>query len=387
VNTPGLAPERCLAHLDMDAFYASVELLRYPQLQGQPVVIGGRRRTTEEGDAAEFALLADYQGRGVVTTATYAAREFGVHSGMALMQAARRCPQAVLLPADFEQYRRYSLRFKAAIATIATRVEDRGIDEVYIDFGAVAGGAVEGGLPLARRIQQAIRASTGLSCSIGVAPNKLLAKLASEMDKPNGVTILGSADLAARVWPLPCRKINGIGPKASARLEQLGIRTIGELSRCELAWLIDQFGRHYGHWLHEVSWGRDARELVTESDPVSMSCETTFERDLHAVRDRPELSAVFTSLCERLAADLARHGFAGRTIGVKLRYDNFQSVTRARTLEYHTADAAVIRHTAGLCLKRAPLERRLRLLGVRVGGLVPAAAAQPRPAIEVLELF
>ena len=379
--------ERCIAHLDMDAFYASVELLRYPQLKGQPVVIGGRRRTAGEGNATAFARLDEYQGRGVVTTATYSAREFGVHSGMALMQAARRCPQAVLLPADFEEYRRYSRLFKSAIAAIATRVEDRGIDEVYIDFGAIVGGAVEGGRVLARRIQQAILASTGLSCSIGVAPNKLLAKLASEMDKPSGVTILDSADLAERVWPLPCRKINGVGPKASARLEQLGIRTIGELSRCEPGWLIDQFGRHYGQWLHEVSWGRDARELVIESEPVSMSCETTFERDLHAVRDRPELSAVFTSLCERLAADLARHGFAGRTIGVKLRYDNFQSVTRAQTLEYHTADATVIRHTAGLCLKRAPLERRLRLLGVRVGGLVPTAAAQPRPAVEVLELF
>jgi DNA polymerase-4 len=371
----------------MDAFYASVELLRYPQLTGQPVVIGGRRRTAGEGNTSEFARLADYQGRGVVTTATYAAREFGIHSGMALMQAARHCPQAVLLPADFEEYRRYSRLFKNAIAAIAVRIEDRGIDEVYIDFGAVEGGAAEGGRILARRIQQAILATTGLSCSIGVAPNKLLAKLASEMDKPNGVTILGSADLAARVWPLPCRKINGVGPKASARLEELGIRTIGELSRCAPEWLVDQFGRHYGQWLHQVSWGRDARELVIESEPVSMSCETTFERDLHAVRDRPELSAVFTSLCERLAADLARHGFAGRTIGVKLRYDNFQCVTRAQTLEYHTADATVIRHTAGLCLKRAPLERRLRLLGVRVGGLVPAAAAQSRPAVEVLELF
>jgi len=387
VSASSTPPERCIAHLDMDAFYASVELLRYPQLKGQPVVIGGRRRSVAEGNESEFERLAQYQGRGVVTTATYAARTFGIQSGMALMQAARRCPEAVLLPADFDQYRRYSRLFKSTIAAIATRVEDRGIDEVYIDFGAVAGGAEQGGLTLARRIQQAILASTGLSCSIGVAPNKLLANLASEMDKPNGVTILGGADLAERVWPLPCRKINGVGPKASARLEQLGIRSIGDLSRCAPEWLVDRFGRHYGQWLHEVAWGRDERELVTDSEPVSMSCETTFERDLHAVRDRPELSAVFTSLCERLAADLARHGFAGRTIGVKLRYDNFQSVTRAQTLEFHTADAAVIRHTAGLCLKRAPLERRLRLLGVRVGGLVPAAAAQARPAVEVLELF
>ena len=387
------APERRIAHLDMDAFYASVELLRYPQLAGQPVVIGGRRRSGSEGNAQEFARLDSYQGRGVVTTATYAAREFGVHSGMGLMQAARLCPGAVLLPADFDEYRRYSRLFKAAIAAIAPRVEDLGIDEVYIDFDAVAGGAEQGSRLLALRIQQAVHSGTGLSCSIGVAPNKLLAKLASEFDKPNGITVIHASDLAERVWPLPCRKINGVGPKASARLEQLGVRTIGELARCEPRWLIEQFGRHTGHWLHEVSWGRDQRELSTHSEPVSMSCETTFERDLHAVRDRSELSAVFTSLCERLAADLARHGYAGRTIGVKLRYDNFQSVTRAQTLEFHTAEAAVIRRTAGQCLKRAPLDRRLRLLGVRVGGLLSASEAQARTvaleplAAKSLDLF
>ncbi len=389
-------PERRIAHLDMDAFYASVELLRYPQLAGQPVVIGGRRRSGRDdkssGDKLDsFARLDSYQGRGVVTTATYAARKFGVHSGMGLMQAARLCPQAVLLPADFDEYRRYSRLFKDAIAALAPRVEDRGIDEVYIDFDAVDGGAEEGGRPLALRIQQAIKASTGLGCSIGVAPNKLLAKLASEFDKPNGITIIYTSDLAERVWPLPCRKINGVGPKASARLEQLGVKTIGELARCEPRWLIEQFGRHTGFWLHEVSWGRDQRELSTHSEPVSMSCETTFERDLHAVRDRPELSAVFTSLCERLAADLAQHGYAGRTIGVKLRYDNFQSVTRAQTLDFHTADAAVIRRTAGRCLKRAPLDRRLRLLGVRVGSLVSAAEAQSLArsplAVKSLDLF
>jgi DNA polymerase-4 len=398
MSEPAAAPERRIAHLDMDAFYASVELLRYPQLEGHPVVIGGRRRSSRDDNAREgksssdkpdsFERLDSYQGRGVVTTATYAAREFGVHSGMGLMQAARLCPQAVLLPADFDEYRRYSRLFKDEIAAIAPRVEDRGIDEVYIDFDAVEGGAENGGQPLALRIQKAIRASTGLSCSIGVAPNKLLA---SEFDKPNGVTIIYARDLAERVWPLPCRKINGVGPKASARLEQLGVRTIGELARCELRWLIEEFGRHTGHWLHEVSWGRDQRELSTHSEPVSMSCETTFERDLHAVRDRPELSAVFTSLCERLAADLAQHGYAGRTIGVKLRYDNFQSVTRAQTLDFHTADAAVIRRTAGRCLKRAPLDRRLRLLGVRVGSLVSAAEAQSLaqvpPAEKSLDLF
>jgi len=381
--------ERRIAHLDMDAFYASVELLRYPQLAGQPVVIGGRRSSAGREGAAGFEHLAEYAGRGVVTTATYAARDFGVHSGMALMHAARLCPQAVLLPADFEQYRHYSRLFKSAVMALAPRMEDRGIDEVYIDFDAAPGGTEQGGRTLATQIQQAVRASTGLSCSIGVAPNKLLAKMASELNKPNGITILQAADLAERIWPLPCRKIHGVGPKANERLEQLGIHTIGELAHCERSWLIGHFGRHHGGWLHEAAWGRDARDIVTSSEPVSMSCETTFERDLHAVRDRPELSAVFTSLCERLAADLQRHGYAGRTVAIKLRYDNFRSVTRARTLDFHTADAVVIRRTAGLCLKRAPLDRRLRLLGVRMGGLVSAEAARAPAAAapDSLELF
>jgi DNA polymerase IV len=389
MSTIAARSERRIAHLDMDAFYASVELLRYPQLAGQPVVIGGRRSGAGGDAAAGFERLADYQGRGVVTTATYAARDFGVHSGMALMHAARLCPQAVLLPADFEQYRHYSRLFKAAVTALAPRTEDRGIDEVYIDFDAAPGGTEQGGRALASQIQQAVRASTGLSCSIGVAPNKLLAKMASELDKPNGITILYTSDLAERIWPLPCRRINGVGPKASERLEQLGIRTIGELAQCERGWLVGQFGPHHGGWLHEAAWGRDARDIVTSSEPVSMSCETTFDRDLHAVRDRAELSAVFTSLCERLAADLQRHGYAGRTIAIKLRYDNFRSVTRARTLDFHTADALVIRRTAGLCLKRAPLERRLRLLGVRVGGLVTAdLARRSAPATpDSLELF
>jgi len=376
-----LNTERCIAHLDMDAFYASVELLRYPQLRGLPVVIGGRRRRGDPAAAAgtgELARLADYTGRGVVTTATYAAREFGVHSGLGLMKAARLCPQALLLPADFEEYRRYSRLFKAAVTAIAPRMEDRGIDEVYIDFDAVpaeltADGAVDRKLALATRMQRAVFAGTGLTCSIGVAPNKLLAKIASELNKPNGITIVHATDLAEKIWPLPCRRINGVGPKAAARLEELQIHTIGELAQCERGWLIEHFGRHHGAWLHEAAWGRDERDVVTHSEPVSMSCETTFERDLHAVRDRPELSALFTSLCERVAADLQRHGYAGRTIGIKLRYDNFQSVTRAVTLPAHTAEAVVIRRNAGLCLRRAPLERRLRLLGVRVGGLVRAA--------------
>ncbi len=371
----------------MDAFFASVELLRYPQLKGLPVVIGGRRRreddalskiapTPDQIPVEAFPRLTSYTGRGVITTATYAARQFGVGSAMGLMKAAKLCPQAILLPVDFDEVRRISRLFKRTITDIAPVMEDRGIDEVYIDFTDAPEGELEGGRVLAQRIQQSIFEATGLTCSIGVAPNKLLAKLASEFQKPNGISIVSMDDLQTLIWPLPCRKVNGIGPKSDERLQAQGIRTVGDIAARDRDWLMAQFGKSHGAWLHEVSWGRDERGLVTESEPVSMSRETTFERDLHAVHDRAELGAIFTRLCEQVEADLQRKGYTGRTIGIKLRFDNFQSVTRDTTIEEPTADAAIIRRQAGLNLKRVDLSRRLRLLGVRVGKLVKTEPAK-----------
>jgi len=382
---------RRIAHLDMDAFFASVELLRYPQLKGLPVVIGGGRRREDEmferlrqahperdwssTDLAHippefFPRLEHYAGRGVATTATYAARQFGVGSAMGLMKAAKLCPQAILLPVDFDEVKRVSRLFKSTIREIAPVMEDRGVDEVYIDFTDVPGGQREGGRVLARLIQKSIFQATGLTCSIGVAPNKLIAKMASEFNKPNGISIVQVDDLQTLIWPLPCRKINGVGPKADAKLQGHGIHTIGDLAQRARGWLIEHFGKSYGAWLHEVSWGRDERPVQTESEPVSMSRETTFDRDLHAVRDRAELGAVFTRLCEQVADDLQRKGYMGKTIGIKLRYDNFQIVTRDVTIDAFTSDASTIRRQAGLCLKRVDLSRRIRLLGVRVGKLV-----------------
>ena len=374
---------RRIAHLDMDAFFASIELLRYPQLKGLPVVIGGGRRRVDEDllatqgeralrfiPVADFPLLKDYLGRGVITTATYAARQFGIGSAMGMMKAAKLCPQAIVLPVDFDEVRKYSRLFKSTIREIAPLVEDRGVDEVYIDFTEVPGGQREGGRVLARLIQKEIFVRTGLSCSVGVAPNKLIAKMASEFNKPNGISIVHEADLAEKIWPLRCRKINGIGPKADEKLAQLGIQTIGELAQQEPAFLIQHFGKATGAWMHHSAWGRDDRPVVTESEPVSISRETTFERDLHAVRDKAELGAIFTALCDKLAGDLAAKSYLGKTIGIKLRYDNFKSVTRDQTVQSYTADAKTIRQIAGLCLKRVPLDRRLRLLGVRVGTLI-----------------
>jgi len=372
-------PARYVAHLDMDAFYASVELLRHPALRGRPVVIGGRRQGAPDG---AIPTLRGYAGRGVITTATYEARQYGLHSGMGLMKAAKLAPDALVLPADFDEYRRYSRMFKDAVRAIAPEVEDRGIDEIYIELtGLVAAGAADGAPDpwvrarvAATDIQRAVREATGLTCSIGVTPNKLLSKLASELEKPGGLTVVTAADVPSRVWPLPARKVNGIGPKAAARLETLGIRTIGELAAAAPALLVAHFGKSYGAWMHEAAHGRDDRPVVTRSEPKSISRETTFEDDLHAVRDRERLSRIFTGLCVKVADDLRRKGYEGRTIGLKLRYDNFRTVTRDCTLLEPTADAAAIRRAAGECLKRVPLDRRIRLLGVRVGALAPAAA-------------
>jgi DNA polymerase-4 len=382
-----MPPRRWIAHLDMDAFYASVELLRYPELLGQPVVIGGGRRHQPEWQAdgtRRFATLAGYAGRGVITTATYAARDLGVHSGMGLMKAALRAPQSVLLPVDHEQYRAYSRRFKAAVAEVAPVIEDRGIDEIYIDLSdhpgaqdAVAHDPLGGVRAVALDIKNNVKRATGLNCSIGVTPNKLLSKIASELDKPDGLTILTMVDLETRIWPLPVRRINGIGPKAGAKLAALGLETVGQIAAQDRGWLVQHFGKSYGAWLHEASHGVDDRPVVTFSEPVSMSRETTFDRDLHAKRDKAELGAVFTQLAEQVASDLQRKGYVGRTIGIKLRFEDFKTVTRDMSIELPTAEAATIRLAAGLCLKRVDLARRIRLLGVRVANLQRAPGAGP----------
>ena len=361
-------PPRRIAHLDMDAFYASVELLRYPELRGHPVVIGGRslhQPAMRADGSREFARLRDYAGRGVVTTSTYEARALGVFSAMGMMKAAKLAPEAFLLPADFEAYRHHSRSFKQAVAAIAALIEDRGIDEIYIDLTEIP----EDSLPLAQRIKDAVRTATGLSCSIGIAPNKLLAKICSELDKPDGITLLTMDDLETRIWPMPVRKINGIGPKAGEKLAAIGVHTIGDLAQQSMTQLQMHFGRSYGEWLHHAAHGVDDRPVVTYSEPKSISRETTFERDLHARLDKEKLSEIFTALCQRVAQDLVRKAYLGKTIGIKLRYDDFKTVTRDVTLTEATDDPAVIRRAAGECLKRVPLERRLRLLGVRVGGL------------------
>lgn len=387
--------ERRIAHLDMDAFYASVELLRYPQLIGQAVVVGGKgERPPADCALSDFKRLRHYAGRGVATTASYEARKLGVHSAMGLMKAASLAPDAFLLPADFDAYRHYSRLFKEAVAEIAPQIENRGIDEIYIDLTEVTGESVE----LAQRIKDNVRRATGLSCSIGVTPNKLLSKIASELDKPDGLTVLTYADIPSRIWPLAVGKINGVGPKTTTRLEAMGIRAIGELARAPMDSLIAAFGQRYGRWLVDAAQGKDDRPVVMVSEPKSISRETTFERDLDPRRDRAALTGILTALCERVSQDLARKGYVGKTVGVKLRYEDFHTVTRDHTLAAPVAGPAEILGAARECLKRVPLDRKLRLLGVRVASLSPLDAKvaadcpqreschPPRPG-ETLNLF
>jgi len=224
-----------------------------------------------------------------------------------------------------------------------------------------------------------VREATGLACSIGVAPNKLLAKICSDLEKPDGLTLLDVADIPDRIWPLSVRKINGIGPKAAERLAALGIVRIGELANTEATTLQAHFGPNTAAWLRRVANGIDERPVITRSEPRSISRETTFERDLHPRHDRVALSEAFTALCTRVAQDLQRKGYVARTIGLKLRFADFSTVTRDLTLSVPTADPATIRRMAGECLKRVQLDRKLRLLGVRAAAL--CSDKEPQAAV------
>jgi DNA polymerase-4 len=349
-------PPRRILHLDMDAFFAAVELLRRPELRGKPVIIGGR------GDPSR---------RGVVATATYEARKFGVRSGMPFRTARRLCPDAVYLPTDFAEYARWSQVFKAAMKEVSPLFEDRGIDEAYLDISANS----QPSEVLGRALKARIVADTGMTCSIGIAPNKLLAKIASDLDKPDGLTILQPEDIEARIWPLPARRIPGIGPKAEQKLDALGIGTIGALAAAPLPQLARHFGNAMATFMHAAAHGRHDTPIVTEREPKSRSRETTFQED---VEDGRVIEQTLEELSAQVAADLRRRGYAGRTIGIKLRFADFRTLTRDRSLAEATADAGAIAAAARECLRRVTLDRRVRLLGVRVTELTPATEAAAR---------
>lgn len=383
-------PMKIIAHLDMDAFFATAELIRDPRLKGLPVAVGGRS-TIQPLPGNEFPVLSQYTGRGVLTTANYEARKLGLHSAMPTMKAAKLAPQAILLPADFEWYKNLSRRFKAAVRELVPWVEDRGVDEIYIDMTECSSGEFEQAIEMAHRLKAAVQQATGgMTCSIGLSANKMTSKICSDLQKPDGLSVVRPEQFQTLIWPLSVGKINGVGPKAREKLAQLNITKVADLAACDRSQLIDRFGQSYGSWLHDCAWGRDPRELSYESDPKSMSRETTFERDMHVMRDRSDLTAVLTRLTSRLAEDLNKKQLKARTVGVKVRFGNFKSLTRDHTVQMPIAEPQDLLETARLCLKKVPFTRTgmqssIRLLGVKASGFGDHSPEPDNPQLQLFE--
>jgi DNA polymerase-4 len=338
---------RRILHIDMDAFFSSVEEKRHPELAGKPVVVGG------DGDPTK---------RGVVSTASYEARKFGIHSAMPLRTAYRLCPKATFLPVDYEEYSRVSGKIRVILKEVTPRVEDVGIDEAFLDISSIDRASDE----IAREIKTRIKEATGLTCSIGIAPNKLLAKIASDLEKPDGVTILTEKDVETRVWPLPARKLWGVGPKTEAYLKEMGVKTIEQLAAMPLEKLVEEFGQSYGNYLYEASRGIDQSELVMHWEPKSISRETTFQKDI----DNWQLIAKnLVELIQDVVASIKEEGYQGRTVTVKVRFSDFKTYTRAKSLDEFTDSEPEIRRVAFDCLNRFELKRKIRLIGFRISNL------------------
>ncbi len=357
---------RFIAHLDMDAFFVSVAIKRFPFLKNQAVVVGGAKvRLPSLKNAWAFDTLLNYQGRGVVCSASYNARRLGLRSGMALMSAAEILRQqqknAALIPVLKEDNQKFSKAFKAAVLEITPEIEDVGIDEIYMDLSAFANPVLT-----AQKIQQNVFEKTGLTCSIGLSENKLMAKLASALQKPRGFTFLNlPQDLEQRVWQLPVGKINGIGKKTAEKLATFNILSIGDLAKANPDFLKENFGIRLGAWLFDAAWGKDFRAVKSLKKPhQSIGFETTFTRDMLLPNDRAFLSKTLESLCARVAERLTKEGCSAKSVSVKITFADFQKVERSMPFSTPTKNAQELCAAARRTLKYFDFKKRLRLLGI-----------------------
>jgi DNA polymerase IV len=347
---------RCIAHLDIDAFYASVELQRRPELRGLPVIVAGSGP------------------RAVVTTASYEARRYGIGSAMPAARARRLCPQAVVIPPDFAAYREVSRTVMELVRGTAERVEVVGLDEAYLDLSDLV--APHAAM---RRLVRDIRERTGLSASVGIGPNRLVAKVASDAEKPAGFVVLTREEACARFAGAPTGLVPGIGPKTAARLERLGIATLATLAAAPADVLAAHFGTRLGPWLAARARFEAGDEIEPVRVAVSESRETTFDAD---IADPGRMEEVLRALAGELCAGLQEHGRRGRTIAIKVRLDDFSTVTRARTLPRTTNDGDEVAGIAVALLREYAPPRPVRLLGVRVAAFEDAAA-EAQLALEV----
>lgn len=337
-----------ILHVDMDAFYASVETIKEPDLRGRPVIVGG------------------LGGRGVVTSASYEARAFGVHSAMPIMRAKRLCPQAIFRANDFEAYSHYSKQIRTIFDSFTPLVEPLSLDEAFLD---ISGSVRLFGAPeqIARLVKTAV-ADLGLACTVGVAPNKFLAKLASAAAKPDGLLVVPADDVTSFLHPLPVDALWGVGATTSETLRRLGLRTVGDIAVMPRSTLERAIGEAMGAHLHSLANGIDDRRVISEASSKQVGSEETFARDLDA---RAEILREILRLADRTAARLRAKGLCGRTVTLKVRWANFSTITRSKTLDHEAATGAEIYAVAKALFERLGPERpRVRLLGVSVGGLV-----------------
>ena len=354
------AGHRVIVHVDMDAFYASVEIRDHPELVGKPVVVGPDPR---EGHM-----------RGVVLTASYEARRYGVHSAMPCTQALRLCPDAVFVLPHHSAYARVSQEIMATLRRYADRLEPSGIEEGYLDLPTRSDGDYRKATELAKELKAAIRAEHRLSCSVGLAPSKAVAKIASDFQKPDGLTVVPPDQVIAFLAPIPLRKVWGVGPKTADRLAEMGLHTIADVQAMPREDLIETLGG-FGEYVYDVAFGRDSGEVVEPTGPPeSISTETTFARDLEAYEQLwPELE----DLVRSLHAQLLEERYAYRTVSLKVKFSDFQVHTKSRSLKVHTADLEPILVLSQVLLKDVLVSgRKIRLVGVRLSNLTDRAAPQ-----------
>ena len=343
----------------MDAFYAAVEIRENPGLEGKPVVVGADPRE---------------HPRGVVLTASYEARRYGLRSAMSCIQAVRLCPQAVFVPPHFELYGKASGEIMDTLRRFADRLEPAGIEEGYLDVTERADRSFARGQEIAREIKTAIRTEHRLTCSIGVAPTKAVAKIASDFQKPDGLTVVLPEAVVEFLAPIPARKILGVGPKTAERLKEMGLESIGDIQTTNRQDLIELLGA-FGEYVHDVATGRDTAQVVEPTGPPeSISTETTFAEDLDSYADVwPELEG----LAKSLHAQLLEEKFAFRTVTLKARYSNFETHTRSRSLKIYTTELEPILIVSQMMLKEVLASgRKVRLIGVRLSNLKEHPAPQ-----------
>jgi DNA polymerase IV len=347
-------PKRVIAHLDCDAFYATVELLRRPELAGKPVIVAGSGP------------------RAVVTTASYEAREFGVGSAMPASRARRLCPDAIVIPPDFTAYRETSGKVWEVVGERLDRVQQLGLDEAYADLTGV-----EKPLRVLREVVGAVKEATGIVVSVGVGPSRLIAKCCSDLGKPAGFVAMGREEACVRFATAPTTRVPGIGPKTADRLAEVGIRTLGQLQQADEERLAGRFGANTARFLIARANFEDHSEVETERGAAkSRSNERTFDED---IADLAQLEGFLREMGRELAEALQQRGRRGRTIAIKVRLDDWTTVTRARTVEGATNDPAVVIDTAVELLRAYDPARPVRLLGVRVAGFEDAEPEQRRP--------